>query len=59
MIFAVGNGNIHQLGIFWLLGSSEDEGGIRGSILRLVFSNGSKVTRVADNSGAYGLQLFQ
>ena len=59
MIFAVFDSNVHQLGIIWLLGGREDEGGICGSILWLVLSNGSKVTRVTDHCGANGLQLFE
>ena len=59
MVFAVFDGNVHQLGIFWLFGGSEDERGICGSILRLILSNGSKVTRVTDNCGANGFQLFE
>lgn len=43
MVFAVFNGNVHQLSVFGFFGGSEDEGGICGGILRLVFSNGSKV----------------
>ena len=59
MVFAIFDGDVHQLGIFWLFGRSEDEGGICGSILWLVFSNGSKVARVTDNCGANGFQLIE
>lgn len=55
MVFAILNGNVHQFGVFWLFGRSEDEGGICGSILWLVLSNGSKIARVADDCGANGL----
>ena len=37
MIFAVLYGNIDQLGILGLLGRSQDEGGVCGGILWLVF----------------------
>ena len=59
MVFAVFDRDIHQLGILWLFGGSEDEGGIRGSILWLVLSNGSKGARVTDNCSANGFQLFE
>ena len=59
MVLAVGDGDIHQLGIFWLFRSSEDKRGIGCSILGFVFANGCKVARVADDCGARCLQLFQ
>ena len=37
MFLAIFNSNIHQLGIFCFLRGGEDEGGIRGGILWLVF----------------------
>ena len=59
MVFAVFDGNVHQLGIFRLFGRSEDEGGICSSILWLVLSNGSKVARITDDCGANGFELFE
>lgn len=59
MIFAVFDGNVHQLGVFRLFGRSENEGGICSGILWLVLSNGSKVARVTDNRSANGFQLFK
>jgi hypothetical protein len=44
------NGSVDQAGIFGLLGGSEDEGGVGGSILRLVLVNGGKVTGVANDN---------
>jgi hypothetical protein len=44
------NGSVDQAGIFGLLGSSEDEGGVGGSILGLVLVNGGKVTGVANDN---------
>jgi hypothetical protein len=44
---AVLNSGVDQLLILGLLGCSEDEGGVRGSILGLVLVNGGEVTRVA------------
>ena len=59
MILSVCNGNIHKLCVFWLFGRGENERGICGSILWLILSDGSKVTRVTDDSGANGFQLFK
>jgi hypothetical protein len=39
MGLAVLNSNVYQLGIFWLLGCREDEGGVGCGILRLVFAD--------------------
>jgi hypothetical protein len=39
MGLAVFNSNVDQLGIFSLLGGGENEGGVGGGILRLVFAN--------------------
>jgi hypothetical protein len=36
---AVFNSNVDQLGIFGLLGGGENEGGVGGGILRLVFAD--------------------
>ena len=46
---AVGNGGIDELGVFGLLRGSEDKRRVGSSILGLVFGNGPKVTRVADD----------
>ena len=59
MILSVCNGNIHKLCVFWLFGRSENERGIGGSILWLILSDGSKVTRVTNDGGADGFQLFK
>jgi hypothetical protein len=40
LLLAVGNGSIDQLGVLGLLGSSQDEGGVGGSILRGVLGDG-------------------
>ena len=39
MILAVGHSNIYEGGVFWLLGSGQDEGWVGRSILRLVLAN--------------------
>jgi hypothetical protein len=39
VVLAVCNGYVDELGIFWLLGGSEDEGRVGGSILGFVFSD--------------------
>ena len=59
MILSVCNGNIHKLCVFCLFGRSENERGICGSILWLILSDGSKVTRVTNDGGASGFQLFK
>jgi hypothetical protein len=40
LLLSVVDGDIDQLGVLGLLGGSEDEGGVGGSILRLVLANG-------------------
>lgn len=50
MSLAVFDGDVDQLGIFGFLGGGEDERRVGGSILRLVFSDGSEVPGVTDNS---------
>lgn len=50
MLLAILHGSIDQRCVLGLLGSREDQGGVGGGILGLVFANGSKVTRVADDS---------
>lgn len=59
VLLAVLNGGIDQLRVLGLLGGSEDERGVGGRILGLVLVNGRKVTGVADNGGARGLQLIE
>jgi len=59
LVLTVGDGGINEAGVLWLLGSSEDQRWVGGSILWLVLANGSKVTRVGDNGGARGLQLVE
>ena len=49
VLLAVGDSLVDELGVLGLLGGGEDEGGVGGSILRLVLANGSEVTRVADD----------
>lgn len=39
MALAVLDSNVHQLGIFGLLGGGKNEGGVGGGILRLVFAD--------------------
>jgi len=43
MSLAVLNSNINQLGIFGLLGCGENEGGVGGGILGLVFADGCEI----------------
>lgn len=43
LLLSVLNSSIDQLCVFGLFCSSQDEGGVRGSILWLVLFNGSKV----------------
>lgn len=40
MGLAICNSSVNQLGVFWLLGGGEDEGGVGGGILGFVFANG-------------------
>jgi len=49
VLAAVGNSGIDKLGVLGLLGGSENERRIGSGVLRLVFGNGSKITRVADD----------
>jgi len=49
VLLAVGDSLVDELGVLGLLGGGEDEGGVGGSILRLVLANGGEVTRVADD----------
>jgi hypothetical protein len=44
------NGSIDQAGILGLLGSSKDERGVGGGILRLILVNGGEVTGVANDN---------
>jgi hypothetical protein len=59
VVLAVRNSRVDQLCVLFLLRSCEDEGRVRGGILWLVLVDGSKVTRVADDGGAGGLQLVE
>ena len=59
MVFPIGNSYVHQLSIFLFLACGEDQAGVRGSILRLVFADGSKITRVTDNRGSGSFELFK
>lgn len=59
LLLALLDGSVDQAGVLGLLRSSQDQGRVGGSILRLVLANGGKVTRVADNNGASGLELFE
>lgn len=45
----LGNSGIDEAGVLGLLGGGEDQGGVGGSILRLVLANGGEVTGVADD----------
>ena len=47
---AVGDRGIDELGILGLLGGSEDQGGVGGSILRLVLANGCEDVSVSQCS---------
>lgn len=40
LLLAIGDGSIYQLGVLGLLGGGQDERGVGGGILRLVFANG-------------------
>ena len=40
LLLAVLDGHIHELGVLGLLGSSQDQGGVGGGILRLVLADG-------------------
>lgn len=42
ILLAIGDRSIDQLGVLWLLGSSEDKGRVGGGILRLVFADSYK-----------------
>ena len=46
---AILDSGIDELGVFGLLGRSEDQRWVGGGILRLVLGNGCKVAGVADN----------
>jgi hypothetical protein len=48
--FAILHSLVNESGIFWLLGSSKNEGRVGGGILRLVLVDCSEVTRVANDS---------
>jgi hypothetical protein len=50
VLLAVSDSVVNELGIVGLLGGSQDQGRVGGSILGLVLVNGSKVTRVADDN---------
>jgi len=47
MALAVLDGNVHQLGVFGLLGRREDEGRVGGGILGLVLVDGGKVACIS------------
>jgi hypothetical protein len=49
VLLAVGDSLVDELGVLGLLGGGEDEGGVGGGILGLVFANGGEVTGVADD----------
>ena len=55
MLLAILDGNIHQLGIFWLLRRGEDERWVCGSILWLVFCDGCEMLELYDFVGAVNL----
>lgn len=40
VVLSVCNSYVHELGVFWLLGGGEDEGGVGGGVLGLVFADG-------------------
>lgn len=50
LLLALLDGGLNQAGVFGLLGSGQDEGGVGGGILRLVLADGGEVTRVADDN---------
>jgi hypothetical protein len=50
VLLAVSDSVVNELGIVGLLGGSQDQGRVGGSILGLVLVNGSEVTRVADDN---------
>ena len=49
VLLAVSHRLVDELGVLGLLGGREDQGRVGGGILGLVFANGRKVARVADN----------
>lgn len=59
ILFAIVNSDVHQLRIVFFLRCSQDQRRVGSGILRLVLSNGCKVTGVAYDRGAGGFELFQ
>lgn len=49
VLLAVRAGLVDELRVFGLLRGGEDERGVGGGVLRLVFANGGEVARVADD----------
>lgn len=45
MILSVGDSDVDEAGIFWLLSSGKNEGRVGRGILRLVFANCCNVVR--------------
>ena len=58
VLLSVCNSLIDELGVFGLLRGGEDQRWVGGGILWLVLANGSKVTRVADDSLSLNQRLF-
>jgi len=54
---AVLNSNVYQLGIFWLLGRGEDEGGVGCGILRLVLADSCGISVSRDLEERIGVEL--
>jgi hypothetical protein len=58
VLLSVLNGIVNELGVLGLLCGGEDQGRVGGGILRLVLVDGSKVTRVTDDSLILFLVMF-
>lgn len=59
ILFAILDGDVYQLGVICFLRGGQDQRWIGGGILRLVLSDGGKVTGVAYDGGASCFELFQ
>ena len=57
MGLAVLDSNVYQLGIFWLLGCDENEGGVGCGILRLVFADSCRISVSWDVEERIGVEL--
>jgi hypothetical protein len=53
LFLALLDGSVDQAGILGLLRSSQDQGGVGGSILRLVFANGCRAVNIGSKAEQY------